>query len=143
MNHGTDRSRRREKFDFDKPLPLGELGQKCINGELSFSEAVLQFEKDIIFRTLAHYADNRKAAAPALGLQRSTLQMALARFAKMPVHSPKPSCSTPPALDDAAVLCQILAPLSPESNSSEFSLLCQDILRSFYDCHRSAPTSQE
>jgi hypothetical protein len=143
MNHGTDRSRRREKFDFDKPLPLGELGQKCINGELSFSEAVEQFEKDIIFRTLAHYADNRKAAAPALGLQRSTLQMKLAQFAKMPVHAPKPPCSTLPALDDAAVLSRILGPLSPEANCREFSLLCQDILQSFYATHRSVPTQQE
>jgi hypothetical protein len=143
MNHGTDRSRRREQFDFDKPLPLGELGQKCINGEISFSEAVEQFEKDIIFRTLAHYADNRKAAAPALGIQRSTLQMKLASFAKMPVHSPKPSDSTLPVLDDLAVLSRILGPLSPEANCREFSLLCQDILRSFYDCHKNAPAPQE
>jgi hypothetical protein len=143
VNHGTDRSRRREQFDFDKPLPLGELGQKCINGEISFSEAVEQFEKDIIFRTLAHYADNRKAAAPALGIQRSTLQMKLASFAKMPVHSPKPAGNTLPALDDLAVLCRILGPLSPEANSREFSLLCQDILRSFYDCHRSAQEPRE
>jgi hypothetical protein len=143
VNHGTDRSRRREQFDFDKPLPLGELGQKCINGELSFSEAVEQFEKEIIFRTLAHYADNRKAAAPALGIQRSTLQMKLASFAKMPVHAPKPAGNTPPALDDAAVLSRILGPLSPEANCREFSLLCQDILQSFYDCHRSAQETQE
>jgi hypothetical protein len=143
MNHGTDRSRRREQFDFDKPLPLGELGQKCINGELSFSEAVEQFEKEIIFRTLHVHADNRKTAAPALGIQRSTLQMKLASFAKMPAHSPKPSDSTLPALDDSAVLSRILGPLSPEANCREFSLLCQDILQSFYDCHRSVPTPQE
>jgi hypothetical protein len=69
--------------------------------------------------------------------------MKLASFAKMPVHSPKPAGNTLPVLDDAAVLSRILGPLSPESNSSEFSALCQDILRSFYDCHRSAPTPQE
>jgi hypothetical protein len=143
MNHGTDRSRRREKFDFDKPLPLGELGQKCINGELSFDEAVEQFEKEIIFQTLHVHADNRKTAAPALGIQRSTLQMKLASFAKMPVHSPKPAGNTPPALDDSAVLSRILGPLSPEANCREFSLLCQDILQSFYATHKNAPTSQE
>jgi hypothetical protein len=143
MNHGTDRSRRREKFDFDKPLPLGELGQKCINGELSFSEAVEQFEKDIIFQALHVHADNRKTAAPALGIQRSTLQMKLASFAKMPVHAPTPAGNTLPVLDDLAVLCQILGPLSPEANCREFSLLCQDILQSFYETHRSAQETQE
>jgi hypothetical protein len=143
VNYGTDRSRRREKFDFDKPLPLGELGQKCINGEMSFSEAVEQFEKEIIFRTLHVHADNRKTAAPALGIQRSTLQMKLASFAKMPAHAPTPVDSTLPVLDDAAVLSRILSPLSPEANSREFSLLCQDILQSFYETHRSAQEPQE
>jgi hypothetical protein len=133
MNHGSDRSRRREQFDFNSKLPLGELGQKCINGELSFDEAVMQFQKDIIFKMLARCCDNRKAAAHALGLQRSTLMMALARFAKMPVHSPKSHqhvSAHEPAPDSEEGLQEILCRVSPSANWTEYGTQFQATQRS-------------
>jgi hypothetical protein len=143
VNHGTDRSRRREQFDFDKPLPLGELGQKCINGELSFEAAVDAFSFLVIDAALKKHKDNRAATARYLGVNRTTLQMMTASFAKAhePVKAPKRSA--PLNLSEDSVLHESVSLVSPAANCEEFYRRFRDILQSLSATHQNAQASPE
>ncbi len=141
MNHGTDRSMRREKFDFNKPLPLGELGQKCLAGELSFEEAVDAFSFLVIDAALKKHKDNRTATAKYLGVNRTTLQMMVALFAKAPEPVKAPKRSVPLHLSEDSVLHESVTLVSPAANCEEFYRRFRDILQSLSATHQNAQAS--
>ena len=141
MNHGTDRSSRREKFDFNSQRPLGELGQKCISGELSFEAAVDAFSFLIIDAALKKHKGNRTATAKYLGVNRTTLQMMTASFAKAPEPVKAPKRSAPLNLSEDSVLHESVSLVSPEANCAMFYRRFRDILQSLSVTHQNAQES--